>query len=1258
MIQQLLKGGFDVNAQTGSGETPLLGAVRMGHGSVVAILLSQAGVMLDLADTHGSSPILEAVSKQQTCALRLLLAHNANIRVRDKKGRTLLALAAYYGFEQGVELLLATDGVDPDEKDNEGLTPLFLAVRSTREPESEGKRRIVRCLLDSGRVDVNIRDAKGMTPVMHALENGCRSLCRMLLDCEQLDVHAKDQGGLTPLLWAIKGKDQDAVALLLARGSAPKVRDTQGETALHYAALYGKLSIAEMLLGQPGVDPDQRNNYGHTPLSVAASYAEAKVVEMLLATGRVDVNSRDSNGETPLHHASARGFGQEKIAVVKLLLATSDIEPDCKDLKGRTPLCVAAGFRHVDIAAMLLATGRVDVNSQDKEGWAPLHHAAHHGRGRMAKRLLAERNVEPNCRDASGQTPLSLAAEAGSVKAVESFLSHNGVMRDARNSVGRTPLSSAVMESRFRARDDVARYVSVAQQLLMADGVDPDAEDETGWTPLWWAVESRKGTMVDKLLEHGAGRIDLDHVDKKGRTPLGLALETGSEVIKGLLLAAGARISAGSTEKTNHDRERLFPSTGSTNTSSDERDYDSDNNSSVHDSLYPMHGALCLKLSVQGEEDCQGVDNDEKLCAQCDALDIDRLFSRCPLGRSNGIVVFKVGNMDERSRSCPMCRLMEAVRPVLKDDLDAANYELRAFSSNLWWLRNRPQKVLSDDWVDTVFLGVAAPGKHRGTITAPCGFISRVGSNDEYRENALIVNRLRTDAIDYGKIRSWIDCCEVYHGQPCNTPTSRPIPHLRLIDCNSPELAIVAPSETVPFVALSYVWGGREDGADKTDYALIQDVTTVTLRLGYRYLWVDRYCTLKSDPQVFSSQLQAMNTVYEKAQVTIIAAACDDPNSGLPGVSDRPMIRQPCFRVKGHVLAAIPPDPCEDVRKSTWWRRGWTFQEGILSRRRLIFTEKEVSYECHGMVVREAVEVPLHFHKVIASSSSRRLFKHQQRAFPRKDIKRSRMREGGRGFWPLIAEYTTRQLTYESDILNAMLGIFDGLSERKPPIHHMCGVPVLVGRDSLLGGFTRGLCWALLEPGTRRQGFPSWSWTGWRGSVDRFTSTIWALEKGYSIKVDFINPLTDTSAQILSWTEFEKLGASGRANLLQSCHLQITGAAIEVDIWQGERSSRSGGDETGWHAMIYDGNDALDGTLYLCKDPAGDAEFVRRLTEERWLAIVLGNLNDRPFTHFMGPLLLLVEKRQSCWERIGLIKTRGSDLMDLGGLEEQTFILI
>ena len=35
----------------------------------------------------------------------------------------------------------------------------------------------------------------------------------------------------------------------------------------------------------------------------------------------------------------------------------------------------------------------------------------------------------------------------------------------------------------------------------------------------------------------------------------------------------------------------------------------------------------------------------------------------------------------------------------------------------------------------------------------------------------------------------------------------------------------------------------------------------------------------------------------------------------------------------------------------------------------------------------------------------------------------------------------------------------------------------------LHASFARGLCWWLKEPGRRREGFPSWSWSGWKGEL-------------------------------------------------------------------------------------------------------------------------------------------------------------------------------
>jgi hypothetical protein len=42
------------------------------------------------------------------------------------------------------------------------------------------------------------------------------------------------------------------------------------------------------------------------------------------------------------------------------------------------------------------------------------------------------------------------------------------------------------------------------------------------------------------------------------------------------------------------------------------------------------------------------------------------------------------------------------------------------------------------------------------------------------------------------------------------------------------------------------------------------------------------------------------------------------------------------------------------IKSSTWMVKGWTYQEVLLSTRRLIFTDHQVCYECYGMYYCEA----------------------------------------------------------------------------------------------------------------------------------------------------------------------------------------------------------------------------------------------------------------------------------------------------------------
>jgi hypothetical protein len=140
----------------------------------------------------------------------------------------------------------------------------------------------------------------------------------------------------------------------------------------------------------------------------------------------------------------------------------------------------------------------------------------------------------------------------------------------------------------------------------------------------------------------------------------------------------------------------------------------------------------------------------------------------------------------------------------------------------------------------------------------------------------------------------------------------------------------------------------------------IEDAITVVECLGLNYLWIDRYCINQQNDEEKLVQLPKMNQIYEASEVTIVAAAGSDPSYGLPGVSTRKRkSRQISGKVGNYELRSTLNDPCEAMETSVWNMRGWTYQEALLSRRCLVFTENQIYFECLGMHCFESLNTPL-----------------------------------------------------------------------------------------------------------------------------------------------------------------------------------------------------------------------------------------------------------------------------------------------------------
>ena len=224
-----------------------------------------------------------------------------------------------------------------------------------------------------------------------------------------------------------------------------------------------------------------------------------------------------------------------------------------------------------------------------------------------------------------------------------------------------------------------------------------------------------------------------------------------------------------------------------------------------------------------------------------------------------------------------------------------------------------------------------------------------------------------------------------------------------------------------------------------------------------------------------------MHLVYGQAALTIIAAAGKDSDYGLPGVSDRKRTVQGSLVVGDDVYIRTFPYMSVTIGASQWATRGWTLQEAVLSKQRLIFTDQQIAFQCNGMHCYEAVKWP--YELMHAKSSPRFPENVPGSPFNRLTINpRSWNQEKAySSLVGILEQYSNRTLSYSSDSLNAFLGVLASFSTRKDPIYHVWGVAVV----NQSGSWNLRVDWIHRKPCTRLAQFPSWSWAGWSGPVNQ-----------------------------------------------------------------------------------------------------------------------------------------------------------------------------
>lgn len=504
------------------GRTPLLVAVLAGRIRIATALL-EAGADVNLADERGTTALMEAARTGNFAMIELLSVYEPKIDVRDRLGRTALAIAciARHGSREVVQRLLAV-GADPDMVDNVGKRPADHVAAS-------GRWHLLQAL-DS--VDLVPAAAIKNSPPRHGNADHLLDALRFghwnLVDLYHADVPTWPASALAGIYrelnecshqrardWLLNhGLTVDSVlpdGEQLANALVDEL-PTSAPALLHLLCRGGTLNgsgiVARTLAA---ISPSDRRD--HAPL--------LSLVESVICRGG-DVFGVDVQGESSLHHVVRSGRDD----ILQQLLVMG-VDPNLRSARGVTAIQIAlqvdadVALRMVPILLRHGACPRMSAES----GESALGMALAGGNQRLVWWLqwgvwnLPGRRLRAD--------DLCAAAAVGDAAAVERLLAL-GLHVDEVDSRG----ASALLHAVGMGHGDVVA-------LLLSRDAQPLQVAESGASCLSVAIHAGHQDLLVMLLEHG---VDVNHRIDGGPTALMVAAALGAVPMVALLLDKGADV--------------------------------------------------------------------------------------------------------------------------------------------------------------------------------------------------------------------------------------------------------------------------------------------------------------------------------------------------------------------------------------------------------------------------------------------------------------------------------------------------------------------------------------------------------------------------------------------------------------------------------------------------------------------------------------------------------------------------------------------
>ncbi len=388
--------------------------------------------------------------------------------------------------------------------------------------------------------DINQKDGEGKTLLHHAIKHCFWEGIKYLLEFEKLDVDIIDHNGRTPLMYFMSTGYLTLADKLIAKSNNLGQTDYTGKNVMHYLCQKGgaKIFISEFpaskingcalhLAGGNIISDISCIIGGILTERVSDGYSlnAEKIVDLakiLYKYGGMDLYTKDANNISPIKYAVLNGkryFANEINKIQKidfdkaddtrcveiLVAALNDDTTTAKqiiakhpnvlkdfDVSGYQPLHWTIGYNSPQPFKLLAKLG-ADINSlsQDASKLPPLYRACAYKHGTLVKDILAL-NPDLTIKTPSGQGALSILAELHDTSILSQILS-KGANINEQDNAGCTLLYKMVQ---YDWQDMV--------EFCLQNKANPNLAMNIGSAPLHMAVSKENSNIFDMLLKYGA----------------------------------------------------------------------------------------------------------------------------------------------------------------------------------------------------------------------------------------------------------------------------------------------------------------------------------------------------------------------------------------------------------------------------------------------------------------------------------------------------------------------------------------------------------------------------------------------------------------------------------------------------------------------------------------------------------------------------------------------------------------------------------